>query len=94
MPLLPGASKSVIGENIRTERNAGRPEAQAIAIAFHNAHKGRSKGKKKAAAAPGMAKEPAQPLVRPPAPMSPLPPAAPTFTGAPSLPGLGLPPQS
>ena len=39
--LLKGSSREVIGENIRTERNAGRPEDQAIAIAMHTAGKGK-----------------------------------------------------
>ena len=47
MPLLKGSDPSVISENIRTERNAGRPEDQAIAIAMHTAHKDKkAKGKK------------------------------------------------
>lgn len=33
MPLKPGSSQSAISANIRTERNAGKPERQAIAIA-------------------------------------------------------------
>lgn len=47
MPLLPGSSKEVISENIRTERNAGRPEKQAIAIAFANARRGKKAPKAK-----------------------------------------------
>lgn len=39
MPLKQGTSDKVIGENIRTERHAGRPEKQAIAIAEAEAHK-------------------------------------------------------
>lgn len=45
MPLMKGSSKEVISENIRTERNAGRPEDQAIAIAMSKA--GKSKKSKK-----------------------------------------------
>ena len=48
MPLLKGSSQSVISENIRTERNAGKPEAQAVAIAMSVAGKGRKKGKRHA----------------------------------------------
>ncbi len=44
MPLKSGSSKKVISENIRTERNAGKPEAQSVAIAFSKA--GKSKKKK------------------------------------------------
>jgi len=49
MPLLKGKaakSKKGIGENIRREREAGRPEKQAIAIAFSEAGKSRKKKKK------------------------------------------------
>ena len=48
MPLLSGKSKHVISENIRTEVNAGRPQNQAIAIAYSKAGKGKKskKGKK------------------------------------------------
>ena len=45
MPLLKGSSKKVISKNIATEIKAGRPQKQAIAIAFSVAKK--SKGKKK-----------------------------------------------
>ncbi len=45
MPLMHGGSKHVISENIRTEMHAGKPQAQAIAIAMHKA--GKSKKKKK-----------------------------------------------
>ena len=39
MPLKSGKSKRVIGENIATERKSGKPEKQAIAIAFSKAGK-------------------------------------------------------
>ena len=45
MPLKKGKSKKVISDNIRAERNAGKPEAQAVAIAMSKA--GKTKGKKK-----------------------------------------------
>jgi hypothetical protein len=38
MPLLPG--KKNIGNNIRTEEAAGKPYAQALAIALNTAGKG------------------------------------------------------
>ncbi len=46
MPLNKGKGKKAISENIRTERRAGKPEKQAVAIAMHEAGKGK-KGKKK-----------------------------------------------
>lgn len=46
MPLVKGKaakSKKGISENIRRERNAGKPEKQAIAIAFSEARKTKKK---------------------------------------------------
>lgn len=34
MPLIHSGSKKAIGENIAIERNHGKPEKQAIAIAY------------------------------------------------------------
>ena len=34
MPLIKSASSKAIGENIKTEESAGRPKAQALAIAL------------------------------------------------------------
>ena len=45
MPLVKGKSKEAISENIATERKAGRPEKQAIAIAESEA--GNTKKKKR-----------------------------------------------
>ena len=38
MPLIKGSSQKAISENIRTERAAGKPEKQAVAIALNTAH--------------------------------------------------------
>lgn len=42
MPLKPGKSKKVISDNIKTEKAAGKPQDQAVAIALNKA-----RGKKK-----------------------------------------------
>ena len=47
MPLLKGKSKSAISENIRREMHAGKPQKQAIAIAYSVAGKSRKKHKRK-----------------------------------------------
>ena len=44
MPLKRGSSQKVISQNIRTEKAAGKPQKQAVAIALNTARK--SGGKK------------------------------------------------
>jgi len=39
MPLKKGASRATVAQNIRTERAAGKPPAQAVAIALNTARK-------------------------------------------------------
>ena len=46
MPLKKGSSKKVISQNIATEMRAGKPQKQAIAIAYSVAGKSRKKRKK------------------------------------------------
>ena len=47
MPLVKGYSKESVSKNISTERKAGRPLKQSIAIALSVAKKAKEKAKKK-----------------------------------------------
>jgi len=50
MPLVKGAkakSKKGFSQNIKTEMQAGKPQKQAVAIAFSESRKSKPKGKKK-----------------------------------------------
>ena len=46
MPLASGISKETIAKNIATERAAGKPEKQSIAIAYAEARRSKQKKKK------------------------------------------------
>jgi hypothetical protein len=48
MPLNKGYSKKAISQNIRTERAAGKPQAQAVAIAMSTAERAKKRREKKA----------------------------------------------
>jgi hypothetical protein len=48
MPLKSGSSNKVVGQNIKTEMQHGKPQKQAVAIAMSKA----GKSKKQAAPAP------------------------------------------
>jgi hypothetical protein len=43
MPLKKGKSKKVVGDNIKTEMKAGKPQKQAVAIALNTARKKKKK---------------------------------------------------
>jgi hypothetical protein len=43
MPLNPGKSKAAFSQNVATERNAGRPIKQAVAIAYSEQRRGKKK---------------------------------------------------
>ena len=46
MPLKSGKSKKAFGENVKTEMAAGKPQKQAVAIAYAQQRKGSKKGRK------------------------------------------------
>lgn len=46
-PLKGGYSKKTITKNIRQERNAGKPQKQAVAVALSQARRSRKKKKRR-----------------------------------------------
>jgi hypothetical protein len=47
MPLIKSKSKKAVSQNIRTEKAAGKPQKQAVAIALNVARKAGAEIKKK-----------------------------------------------
>ena len=45
MPLISGKSKNAFSSNIETEMSAGKPQKQAVAIAYSKAGEGKKKKK-------------------------------------------------
>ena len=45
MPLVKGSSQRAIGQNIKTEMAAGKPQKQAVAIALSKARESKRKRK-------------------------------------------------
>ena len=43
MPLVKGKSKSAMSQNIKTEMEAGKPQKQAVAIAYSDARGGKTR---------------------------------------------------
>lgn len=46
MPLKPGKSKKAFSDNIKTEIKAGKPQKQAVAVAYSEKRKIKKKGGK------------------------------------------------
>ena len=44
MPLMPGKSKKAFSHNIEAEMHAGKPQKQAVAIAYHEAGEHKAEG--------------------------------------------------
>jgi hypothetical protein len=43
MPLKPGSSRNVVGQNIKREMAAGKPQKQAVAIALNKARESKKR---------------------------------------------------
>ena len=43
MPLEHGKSRAAFGHNVKAEMDAGKPQKQAVAIAYHEAGEGKHK---------------------------------------------------
>jgi len=45
MPLVKSSSKKAVGQNIKAERKAGKPQKQAIAIALSEQRRAKARGR-------------------------------------------------
>jgi hypothetical protein len=46
MPLNPGKSRQAFSDNVRTEMHAGKPQRQAVAIAYAEQRRSRRKNRR------------------------------------------------
>lgn len=45
MPLVKSSSKKAVGQNIKAERKAGKPQKQAVAIALSEQRRAKARGR-------------------------------------------------